>query len=147
MCSNTTIILQQYVWLKTINCLYNSHDVKVIHNCFSVKVIHKRCLMTINISWKTLTKQYKFSETHTRTFLSIEVVRLDTFFPDTLYSLPCTLKVPEIESPESKAAYCQMYYCFLHFFKLYSFIFSLIANFSIFFFAKPKTLSRTFYTL
>ena len=36
----------------------------------------------------TFTKQYKLSETHTRTFLPLEVVRLDTFFPDTLYFEP-----------------------------------------------------------
>ena len=112
MCSNTTIVLQQYVRLKTINCLYNPHDVEcihnrgvnhfqksvrdrkifwdflgflgffgifgifwdflgffgiflgffgkvyeifssdlpLVHNCFSVKAIHKSCLMTINMT-------------------------------------------------------------------------------------------------
>ena len=48
MWSKTTFVLQQYVWLKTINRLYNSHAVKFIHNCFSVIVIHK------DVSWQLI---------------------------------------------------------------------------------------------
>lgn len=43
--------------------------------------------MTINIREKIDFDFCKFSETHThKNFLPIEVVRLDTFFPDTLYA-------------------------------------------------------------